>query len=76
MTSIRQCTAGLIGVMTLTAGLGASVARAQQSGNDDALPAFSPVTAERLINSEAEPHNWLMYSGNYSAQRYSGLDQY
>ena len=40
-----------------------------------AAPSFSPVTAERLVNSDAEPHNWLMYSGNYSSQRYSGLDQ-
>ena len=38
-------------------------------------PAFTPVTAERLVNAEAEPHNWLTYSGNYKAQRYSGLDQ-
>ena len=40
-----------------------------------AAPSFSPVTAERLVNSDAEPQNWLMYSGNYSSQRYSGLDQ-
>ena len=40
-----------------------------------AAPSFSPVTSERLRNADAEPHNWLMYSGNYSSQRYSGLDQ-
>ena len=37
--------------------------------------ALSPVTAERLVNAEAEPHNWLMYSGDYESRRYSGLDQ-
>ena len=40
-----------------------------------AAPSFSPVTAERLVNSDAEPHNWLMYSGQYNGQRYSRLDQ-
>ena len=38
-------------------------------------PAFSPVTAERLVNAVDEPHNWLMYSGDYKSRRYSGLDQ-
>jgi len=38
-------------------------------------PAFRPVTAERLVNAEDEPHNWLMYSGDYKSRRYSGLDQ-
>jgi len=40
-----------------------------------AAPSFDPVTHERLLNSDAEPQNWLMYSGNYFSQRYSGLDQ-
>ena len=39
------------------------------------VPSFRPVTYERLLNSDAEPENWLMYSGNYFSQRYSGLDQ-
>ncbi len=30
---------------------------------------------ERLINSDREPQNWLSYGGNYSAHRYSSLDQ-
>ena len=38
-------------------------------------PSFVPVTHERLLNSDAEPENWLMYSGNYFSQRYSGLSQ-
>jgi alcohol dehydrogenase (cytochrome c) len=33
------------------------------------------VTAERLLHPEREPQNWLTYSGNYYAQRYSALDQ-
>ena len=38
-------------------------------------PAGEPVTAERLVNAAAEPENWLMYSGDYTSQRYSTLDQ-
>jgi alcohol dehydrogenase (cytochrome c) len=37
------------------------------------LPA--QVTLDRLLHPEREPQNWLTYSGNYSAQRYSTLDQ-
>lgn len=33
------------------------------------------VTAERLVNADEEPQNWLMYSGGYESQRYSTLDQ-
>ena len=33
------------------------------------------VTADRLLHPEREPQNWLTYSGNYYAQRYSALDQ-
>ena len=40
-----------------------------------ATPSFTPVTAERLVNSDAEPQNWLHYSGNYYSQRYTRLDQ-
>src|ERR687887_1467978 len=34
---------------------------------------YSPVTEQRLLNPE--PHNWLMYRGNYSGWGYSPLDQ-
>ena len=43
---------------------------AQQRSGDPATqtitpaPSFVPVTHERLLNSDAEPENWLMYSGN------------
>lgn len=30
---------------------------------------------QRLINSDKEPQNWLSYGGNYSAHRYSSLNQ-
>ena len=78
MIRIRKST---IGLAILVLGSVAAGGRAQQTGqasqagNDTPGPAFRPVTAQRLVNAEAEPHNWLMYSGNYSAQRYSGLDQ-
>ncbi len=37
------------------------------------LPA--QITMDRLLHPEREPQNWLTYSGSYSAQRYSTLDQ-
>ena len=32
----------------------------QQPGAQSPAPASNLVTAERLVNAEAEPHNWLM----------------
>ena len=29
----------------------------------------------RLVKADAEPHNWLMYWGNYQSTHYSGLNQ-
>jgi alcohol dehydrogenase (cytochrome c) len=39
-----------------------------------ALPAQS-VTPERILRADAEPHNWLTYSGTYASQRYTTLRQ-
>ena len=36
---------------------------------------FAQVTNDRLLHPEREPQNWLTYSGSYSSQRYSLLDQ-
>jgi alcohol dehydrogenase (cytochrome c) len=33
------------------------------------------VTFQRLLNAEAEPHNWLTYSGTYASQRHTTLDE-
>ena len=33
------------------------------------------VAYERLLNADAEPHNWLMYNGNYFSTRHSSLHQ-
>jgi alcohol dehydrogenase (cytochrome c) len=33
------------------------------------------VTYDRLLHADKEPQNWLTYSGGYSSQRYSTLDQ-
>jgi quinohemoprotein ethanol dehydrogenase len=33
------------------------------------------ITAERIINANAEPGNWLTYGRTYDEQRYSPLDQ-
>src|SRR5579863_3398911 len=40
-----------------------------------ALPLAAQVSFDRIRQSDAEPGNWLTYSGNYNAQRYSRLDQ-
>jgi alcohol dehydrogenase (cytochrome c) len=37
--------------------------------------AAAQVGNERLLKTEAEPQNWLMYSGGYFGQRYSPLRQ-
>ena len=33
------------------------------------------VPFERLVNADAEPDNWLTYSGNYASHRFSALDR-
>jgi alcohol dehydrogenase (cytochrome c) len=33
------------------------------------------VTAERLVNADKEPHNWMTYYGSYQGWRYSPLHQ-
>jgi alcohol dehydrogenase (cytochrome c) len=40
-----------------------------------AIDAHSQVTFDRLLHSAREPQNWLTYSGDYSGQRFSGLNQ-
>ena len=37
--------------------------------------AAAEVTSQRLEHAAIEPQNWLMYSGAYNSQRYSGLGQ-
>ena len=41
------------------------------------MPISAPaqVTFERLLNAEEEPQNWLTYSGGYSSNRHTTLDQ-
>ncbi len=39
------------------------------------LPLMGQVSYDRLRQADAEPGNWLTYSGSYSAQRYSRLNQ-
>jgi PQQ-dependent dehydrogenase (methanol/ethanol family) len=38
-----------------------------------AAPVPGGVTSERLLNAKAEPHNWLMYWGDYQGTHYSSL---
>tara|TARA_Y100000588_G_scaffold393861_2_gene511625 strand:+ start:350 stop:2008 length:1659 start_codon:yes stop_codon:yes gene_type:complete len=42
---------------------------------NSAVASFRSVTNDDLLNSSDQPENWLMYSGNYSSQRYTELDQ-
>ena len=37
--------------------------------------ASAQVTFERLLNADEEPENWLTYSGTYSSNRHTKLDQ-
>jgi alcohol dehydrogenase (cytochrome c) len=39
------------------------------------LPLSGQVSYERILRADSEPGNWLTYSGNYSAHRYSRLEQ-
>ena len=52
-----------------------ALAGQQRSGAQSPTAGSSLVTGDRLVNAAAEPHNWLMYSGDYKSRRYSGLDQ-
>ena len=63
------------GLVVLTVIMLVTMTNAQQNGDDTSVPSFTPVSSDRLLNAESEPHNWLMYSGNYNAQRYSALTQ-
>lgn len=54
----------------LLAGASAVLMFASLAGHA-ALPAYAPVTDARL--TQPEPHNWLMYRGNYAGWGYSPL---
>jgi alcohol dehydrogenase (cytochrome c) len=51
----------------------AAILLANQTVYGQALPPFTAVTSERLL--QPEPENWLMYRGSYDSQGYSRLDQ-
>ena len=48
---------------------------AAQPSAVEGMPIFSPVTWERLVHADEEPHNWLMYNGTLDSKRFSRLDQ-
>ncbi len=72
MTRTHCVFSGLVALTVITL---VTMTNAQQNGDDTSVPAFTPVSSDRLLNAESEPENWLMYSGNYKAQRYSALAQ-
>ena len=41
---------------------------------NDPLPSTGGVTFDRLVKAGAEPHNWLMYWGDYQGTHYSALE--
>ena len=65
----------LVATIFLVAGALATAPQAQTRSAETSTSTFRLVTAERLVNAEAEPDNWLMYSGDYKSRRYTGLDQ-
>ena len=62
-------------VLLFPASLESQDSRQRNADTNQVAPSFSPITNERLLNSDAEPENWRMYSGNYFSQRYTRLDQ-
>jgi alcohol dehydrogenase (cytochrome c) len=46
----------------------------ERAATAPAMPAGG-VTVDRLVKAAAEPHNWLMYWGDYRATHYSALSQ-
>ena len=72
MTRTYRIFSGLVALTVITL---VTMTNAQQNGDDTSVPSFTPVSSDRLLNAESEPHNWLMYSGNYNAQRYTALTQ-
>ena len=52
-----------------------STLRERASTIDPSSVAAGGVTADRLAKAAAEPHNWLMYWGDYRATHYSALSQ-
>ncbi|MEO2199219.1 MAG: PQQ-dependent dehydrogenase, methanol/ethanol family [bacterium] len=60
---------------TLFLVVGALTAAPHAQAPSEQAPPFAPVSADRLLNTEDEPQNWLMYSGDYKSQRYTRLDQ-
>jgi alcohol dehydrogenase (cytochrome c) len=38
-------------------------------------PLAAQVSYDRILSAADEPQNWFTYNGDYSSQRYSGLDQ-
>jgi len=62
-------------IVVATAIIAIQPATGQEAATGSAVPLLSPVTWERLVNAADEPHNWLMYSGTLSSQRFSRLDQ-
>ena len=66
MTFTRDASRSAVtGMFAFVAGA-AMLASAALAGN---------ITQERLLNSEAEPENWLHHHGNYETHRYSGLQE-
>src|SRR4029450_10447789 len=49
--------------------------RARDLAAASAIVVPGGMTFDRLKNSAAEPHNWLMYWGDYQGTHYSGLKQ-
>jgi len=72
--TIKRCTQ-CAAVVFAASILGGEHPIGAQSRTESSAPAMRPVTTDRLVNAEAEPQNWLMYSGDYKSRRHTQLDQ-
>jgi alcohol dehydrogenase (cytochrome c) len=59
----------------LTATLAATATLGLSAGANAQTEPFATTTIDRLLNADAEPHNWLLADGNYSNWHYSQLDE-
>src|SRR5580693_1948581 len=69
MVAMKKLTLLIVSVMGLL--------QAQDTdGPQNSQAAVTPVPFNRILGaSQTEPQNWLTYSGSYSSQRFSGLNQ-
>src|SRR5882724_1146182 len=64
LSTLKLACASLAGVLVLAFGIATLAAQYSMT-----------VNADRLVNAQNEPQNWLMMNGDYGSTRYSKLSQ-